>query len=102
VHLGEPIAPGRERHPHAAYHDDDFDSEISEQARSALVVVWPDRKRGIEREYENQSGARANHCRALLRALLGAALLLALHLLESGRRLRRKSVELPLDFFQLC
>jgi len=28
VHLGKPVAPGRERHPQAANDDDDFDAEI--------------------------------------------------------------------------
>jgi hypothetical protein len=101
VHLGEPVAPCRESDPQAAHDDDDFDAEIVEQTQAARALVRPDRQRGEEREHEYQPRSATEHGRALLGALLRAPLLLALKFLHGRRRLGRKSIELPLDLFQL-
>jgi len=101
MHLGEPVAPGRERDPQAANDDDEFDAEIVEQPQAARALVRPNRQRGEEREHEYQPRSATEHGPALLGALLRAPLLLALKLLHGKRRLGRKSIELPLYFFQL-
>src|SRR6266404_509624 len=101
VHLRKPVAPGRKRYPQAADDGDDFDAEILDEPEPALALVRPDGECREEREHKDQSGSGADHGRTLVNALLGAPLLLALQLLHGRRRLGRKSVELPLDLFQL-
>ncbi|HYU54490.1 MAG TPA: hypothetical protein VEK37_16170 [Gemmatimonadaceae bacterium] len=102
VHPWQSIAPSGERNPETTDDDDDFDAKESEQSASALALIRPEGEGDPEGKHKNQSGASADHGGTLLRTLLGAPLLLALHLLECRRRLGRQSLEFPLDFFELC
>jgi len=99
VHPRQPVPPRREGDPDAADDDHRLDAEESEQPRSALVLVRPERQRGAEGEDEDESRASADHRPPLLRALLGAPLILALQLLECRRRLGRQPIELAFDLF---
>jgi hypothetical protein len=99
VHLGQSGAPGGNRHPQSSHDYHDLDGEISSEAGSAFIFIRPERERDAQRRDEDEARTSADHRGPLVRTFLGAPLLLALHLLECGRRLGRESFELAFDFF---